>query len=318
MVSSISRSLPAPAVKPPPPHYQSLLTPLLHRRFVNAFFVCGAFCYFLAFLISDKSRFLWTLFPVMLFKSILLGLFSAMPILLLRIHQLHVGKRVQPSPFLAFQRAIGSFSTYTTIFIYALSSLVFAAIYLASSSPNDQLGILVEGRIHERPRLNERFLYLVFFATYLGFLQGIYHIANDRARLTFPEEPIASAQDAARQQFPNIAWNVGLNVLIGTVSGPLVYLPFRHPIWSWTLWFARRFYWLNRSAVLPSFPVGPGLFIRSAVLAAMIVLISEVAHMAFISFFIEDPFKHGKVITDKSMDPNGTLVTGLRSANKPL
>jgi hypothetical protein len=45
-------------------------------------------------------------------------------------------------------------------------------------------------RSHERPRLNERFLYLIYFATYLGFIQGIYHVANDRARLVFPEKPV--------------------------------------------------------------------------------------------------------------------------------
>jgi hypothetical protein len=55
MVSSISRSLPAPAAQPPPPHYKSLLTPLLHRRFVNACIVCCGFCYLVAFIISDKS-----------------------------------------------------------------------------------------------------------------------------------------------------------------------------------------------------------------------------------------------------------------------
>jgi hypothetical protein len=57
-----------------------------------------------------------------------------------------VGKSSFPSPFAAFQKAIGSFSTYTTIFTYVLSSLVFTTIYLLSSNPDDQLGILVEGR----------------------------------------------------------------------------------------------------------------------------------------------------------------------------
>jgi hypothetical protein len=107
-------------------------------------------------------------------------------------------------------------------------------------------------------------------------------------------------------------------VFFVAVTGPFAYLPFRHAIWSWTLWIARRFYWLNRSAVLPSFPVGPGLFIRSAILAIMICLSTEVAHTAFVSFFVEDPFKNGKVVTDKSSDPNGSLVTGLRSTHAPL
>lgn len=124
---------------------------------------------------------------------------------------------------------------------------------------------------------------------------------------------------------------------VTTVTGPFVYLPFRHLLWTYTLCIARQFYWsdshpdipyqthsltvfnrLNRAAVLPTFPVGPGLFIRSAVIAFLTCVSSEVAHIAFTSFFVEDPFPSGKTISDKSSDPNGTLVTGLRSTKAPL
>ena len=124
---------------------------------------------------------------------------------------------------------------------------------------------------------------------------------------------------------------------VTTVTGPFVYLPFRHLLWTYTLCIARQFYWsdshpdvpcqthsltafnrLNRAAVLPTFPVGPGLFIRSAVIAFLTCVLSEVAHIAFTSFFVEDPFPSGKTISDKSSDPNGTLVTGLRSTKAPL
>ena len=50
----------------------------------------------------------------------------------------------------------------------------------------------------------------------------------------------------------------------------------------------------------------------------MTVMASEIAHAAFIAFFIEDPFKSNKLISDKSTDPNGTLITGLCSASYPL
>ena len=45
-------------------------------------------------------------------------------------------------------------------------------------------------RSYERPRLNERFLYLIFFSVYTGILQGVYHVTKDRARLEFPETPV--------------------------------------------------------------------------------------------------------------------------------
>jgi len=50
----------------------------------------------------------------------------------------------------------------------------------------------------------------------------------------------------------------------------------------------------------------------------MIVLSSEVVHAAFNAFFTEDPFQGGKTVTDKSSDPNGTLISGLRTSQAPL
>lgn len=60
MVSSISRSIPTPAPRAAPPHYQSFLTPILHRRFAQSCLVCFCVCYVEAFLISSKSS---CLFP---------------------------------------------------------------------------------------------------------------------------------------------------------------------------------------------------------------------------------------------------------------
>ncbi|KAI5841293.1 nucleoporin protein Ndc1-Nup-domain-containing protein [Tricharina praecox] len=320
MVQSISRSLPTPAARPPPPHYQTILTPLLHRRFAHACLISLGFCYLEAIIISDKSNFFWVLFPISMtgLKCFVLFFLSAMPLLILRIAQLHVVKRAHSSPFHAFQRAIGSFATYSAIFTYVLSSVVFMTLYLLSCGPEDQLGVVVEGRSYERPRLNERFLYLVFFSVFIGVFRGCAHVYYDRARLVFPEVPYASYKDAGAAQIPTVAWNVGYYVSFFSIFGPLVYFPFRYILWSHTLAFARHFYWLNRSAALPSFPVGPTLFIRSCFLALMIVLSSEVSHAAFNAFFTEDPFQGGKTITDKSSDPNGTLITGLRTAKAPL
>lgn len=56
MVSSISRSYPTPAPRAAPPHYQSFLTPILHRRFVQSCLFGFCVCYIEAFLISSKSN----------------------------------------------------------------------------------------------------------------------------------------------------------------------------------------------------------------------------------------------------------------------
>jgi nucleoporin NDC1 len=117
---------------------------------------------------------------------------------------------------------------------------------------------------------------------------------------------------------PLVNWNLGLLTIGPAVTAPFAYLPFRQIVWSNTLWVARSFYWLNRSTALPPYPVGPGLFIRSTVVAAMIVLSAEVAHVAFTVYFLEQPFANNKLISDKSPNPNGTLITGLRTSKAPL
>ena len=55
-------------------------------------------------------------------------------------------KRVNPSSFHTVQRSIGSFSTYTAIFTYLVTSVVFTVLYLLSSNDSDRLGIVIEGR----------------------------------------------------------------------------------------------------------------------------------------------------------------------------
>lgn len=240
-----------------------------------------------------------------------------MPILVLRIAQLHVNKRSNPSPFHTFKRSIGSFSTYTSVLTYIVSSVVFTALYLLSCRPSEQLGIVIEGKSYERPRLNERFIYLLFFSGYIGVVQGIQHVASDRARLVFPEDTVPT-KDAFLKQFPPALWNSGVVVSISTVTAAFVYLFFRPMLWANTLWIARQFYWLNRSTTLPPFPVGPGLFIRSGVIAFMTAWLAEISHLAFTVYFVENPFLDNKSITDKSPDPNGTLVSGLRMTRAPL
>lgn len=103
----ISRSMAPPKARPAPPHYQTFLTPLLHRRFAYACCVSFAYCYLEAFLISDKSKcalsggkgggwrltlvVFWVLFPLSWtgIKCLVLIFCTALPVLVLRISQLH-------------------------------------------------------------------------------------------------------------------------------------------------------------------------------------------------------------------------------------
>jgi len=82
------------------------------------------------------------------------------------------------------------------------------------------------------------------------------------------------------------------------------------------LWLSSR---LNRSSTLPSFPVGAGMFIRSLWLSFLIGVMWQISNIAFDVYFTQKPLSaDGKTISEKSPDPNGTLVSGLKASPAPL
>jgi nucleoporin NDC1 len=145
------------------------------------------------------------------------------PVLILRVSQLHVGVRANPSGFHTFKRSVGSFGTYSTILTYVFASLVFISLYLLSSTKGDKLSFIVDGkygfqmppfwnarqcidkfyRTYERPRLNERFIYLVYSASHVGLVQGILHIYRDRGRLEFPDVNVSRLLQSPPEIVPN-------------------------------------------------------------------------------------------------------------------
>ncbi|RPB14400.1 hypothetical protein P167DRAFT_484672 [Morchella conica CCBAS932] len=312
MVSSISRSIPSPAPRAPPPHYQTFLTPILHRRFVRSCAVGIIVCYVEAFFISNKSSFLWTLFPLSStgFKTLVLFFCTAVPVLILRVSQLHVGVRANPSGFHTFTRSVGSFGTYSTILTYVFASLVFISLYLLSSTKGDKLSFIVDGKTYERPRLNERFIYLVYSASHVGLVQGILHIYRDRGRLEFPDVNVPP-NEALKARIPVIVKDALTLAIIALFTCPITYFFVRSGIWHYTLIIARTFFWLNRSSSVPSWPIDT--IFRNFWVAFLLGCIWESVHTAFSIYFSEEPIKDEKTISEKSPDPNGTLVSGLRA-----
>lgn len=176
----------------------------------------------------------------------------------------------------------------------------------------------------------------MYFAAHVGFVQGILHIGRDRGRLDLSNEDVrlpfleiatnrsremsadrfaqVPAKVAFKKQSPTILANAFFLAIITVFTGPLSYMFVRSGIWHYTLMVARTLFWLNRSSTLPAWPVGGGMFIRSAWIAFLLGLIWESAHVAFDVHFSQEPIKEGKTISEKSPDPNGTLVSGLKSS----
>ena len=117
-----------------------------------------------------------------------------------------VTSSLNPSVFHAVRKSLGSFATYSAIITYMASCIVVTTLYLWSAKPKDVLGFVSEGRFvnstcervhnlttcrsYERPRLNERFLYLSFLACYAGFAQGINHTCRDRGKLDLSDSSV--------------------------------------------------------------------------------------------------------------------------------
>ncbi|KAI9827002.1 MAG: hypothetical protein M1826_006481 [Phylliscum demangeonii] len=100
------------------------------------------------------------------------------------------------------------------------------------------------------------------------------------------------------------------------VVGPLVYSFFlRRITWRWTMVFAERVWTLPRaSSVPPSTPPYQfSLLARSVLAGFLLVLLWEISAISLGVYVAQEPLKRGRPLTDYSKDPNGTLITGLRS-----
>lgn len=102
--------------------------------------------------------------------------------------------------------------------------------------------------------------------------------------------------------------------------GPFSYWLFiRDKAWTWSFWAARLVFELPKSASTPSvFPPGlPDLAGRFLLEGFLLAFAWEFANAAFDVFLAQEPMKHGRLLTEESLDPNGSLLSGLH-ATRPI
>ncbi|KAI5809609.1 nucleoporin protein Ndc1-Nup [Peziza echinospora] len=335
MAPSIVRSIPVPPQRPSAPSYHHYVTSMLHRRWVRACLWVLAIGYAEAFLTTNKRHIFWTLFTVVPIKAIVIWLFT-LPVLIMRIHLVHLGAKSLPSAAHDIRRALGSFNTYATFLAYVLSAGTIVVLYMFTSDDKDQLGITYEPKATERPRLNERCLYLVFLAFYMAGVHTVSHLSSDRDRIDLPSVTLEASKDgesslpgvveakqmAAKEKLLKEINRIFLRALRQTLfsatTGMIVYLPFRRTTWSWTLKVARVFYRLSNIAHPHVWPVGFWFFFRSLWICMLVFTLWECGHAAFSWYFSMTPMKESKTLSSGSRDPNGTLVTGLKQSTKPF
>lgn len=250
-------------------------------------------------------------------------------IFILRVAQLHIGIRTTNSPISTLKEYWLNYQNVQTVLWYTFSAWLYAEIFIFSANREANIKWITDARNSERPRLNERPIYLMAFFIFLGLVQSGIHIYYDYDRIdlpiTNPVKPVEGdkpADEATKPEIvqsqvlaaiPNLLATSFKRSLLMTIITPLIYSTFiRQPAWSWTLSFAKMFWNLPKSTALPhTSPYHWLILNRSLWGGALLVLIWEVSNLAFSAFVAQPPLKKDMPITKDSKDENGSLLTGL-------
>ncbi|KAJ5149490.1 hypothetical protein N7448_001068 [Penicillium atrosanguineum] len=311
----------APQTRP----YRRILTSALHRRFVHASALSLLVSYVVAIAIGDKTSFFWSWFPIggAGIRAVLLFV-SSLAVFVLRVGQLHLGSRTTTSSITTF-RYLFPLQVAQTFGWYLFSAWWFTEIYLWSSSAEAALEMVKRGKLHERPTLNERPIYIHTFHILLACWQAVVHLANDYDRVPIPTVKRASdAPDVRTHPVPATLKHIQALLPQTLIDGftrttwVAVVTPPRIPIRASTNRVELVFLFWNfpRSSAEPASLLPPGfifLIARSIFSGSLLVLCWQAANLFFSIFIGKEPLKRGQPLTSEAKDPNGSLITGLKA-----
>ncbi|KAF2142396.1 uncharacterized protein K452DRAFT_358201 [Aplosporella prunicola CBS 121167] len=304
--------------------YKDFLSPFTHRQFTSAAILTLGLCYAEAVWMGEWDNFIWMWFPIGRagMRAILLFI-SYLIILMLCVSHIHIGARTTDSQFDTFRQYLFRFNTLSTIICYAFSAWWYSEVYMWCRPHSDNLGWVDHGKTYERPRLNERPLYVYVMFFQLALLQSAVHLYRDYGRVQLPTTKLAPKADEgasipARQRvikrlLPMV--NTILPILMGyiVVANILYFVVFRKMAWNIAYPVIR--------LVSPSIPKNSkprafnfiGLTGRVFVQSILLTFLWEFTNTAFSVYLAQEPLKNGKPITDDSKDPNGSLLIGLKA-----
>lgn len=185
-------------------------------------------------------------------------------------------------------------------------------------------------RSYERPKLNERPIVLKSMFMCLALSQSLLHLYRDYDRVPIPERkdlapietieqksqrPLLAPLHDLQQKVIAVANRSVLHTMVMTAVAPFVYWFFiRQKAWSFNFWFARQVYSLPKVAKQPVFPpLFADLLGRFIIEAFLLTFSWELANAAFDLYIAQAPMKQGRLLTEESADPNGSLLNGLKA-----
>lgn len=256
---------------------------------------------------------------------------SGFLIFILRVAQLHVGIRTTASPVSTIKEYALRYETLQTALWYTFSGWFFAEIFMHSAPTSANVGWTTAGKTNERPRLNERRMYLLSYFIMLALVQTGVHLAHDYDRVDMPahktdkhntsrkpEEAAVEAPTPGKKvlsQMQGVFMRCFTRNLVLSIVAPNIYSIFiRRTAWSYTMMFAKHFLFYNlpKSSALPSIgPFHSKLMLRAFCGGLLLSLMWEIANLVFSTYVAQEPLKNDRPITYESKDPNGSLLTGL-------
>ncbi|PLB54429.1 hypothetical protein P170DRAFT_460570 [Aspergillus steynii IBT 23096] len=316
-----------------PRPYRRILTSALHRRFVHASALALLVNYVIAFLIGDKSSFLWSWFPIGAcgIRTVLLFV-SSLVVFVLRVGQMHIGSRTTTSPLFTLQDSL-PFKVVQTSAWYLFSAWWFSEIYKWSSPRSAHLEWANQARPHERVSLNERPIYLYTCHFVLAIVQSVVHFYYDFDHVPIPvakpaagasdqrRHPVASVSKQIHLALPRIASDAFKRAAKVAAASPFLYLIFfRRTAWRFTMSFAKLFWNFPQSAADPPALASFGFWhiFRPLFSGTLLVVCWETANLFFSVFLSKEPLKRGQPLTADAKDPNGSLLTGLNAKKETV
>lgn len=213
---------------------------------------------------------------------------------------------------------------------YLFSAWIFSEVFIYSAPKSANIKWITDAKNNERPRLNERPIYIMTFFLVLALLQTAIHLIYDYDRVDLPTMKTSKGLKVATVEFgsvdamvpptrirgflPRIAANAFQRVFIMTLLTPFLYsMSIRNAAWSYTLGFAKLLWQLPKTTALPAVsPFHWSVLGRTLCGGTLLIFMWEIANRLFSTYVAQEPLKNDRPITYESKDPNGSLLTGLK------
>ncbi|KAK7204803.1 nucleoporin protein Ndc1-Nup [Myxozyma melibiosi] len=294
-------------------HYHVLYSGVLQIRFAMLVKTTFFMIYFPNCVLTFfRYGWVWALIP---FRAIVLtaGIFG---IYVLRKARLHVDDRTPPSLLYQLKQRIFCKSYSRILIVYSFYVALFLFFYCREFSG---LTVFAPKKAFELYRLNEKRVSLSVLALVDAAIFSAYYCWFDLDRIQLSNVKDDPMQEVLRSVVPSITLALKLSVLSILSFVTVIYPSVRSSVWIFSLNIARFFtkfnkeHELHRSNIMGPFPFP----IFHWFLFTFLLFFSwRMANYMFNIYLARGSRHRGKLISEKSSDPNGSLITGLRSTKR--